>query len=172
MKEINNKLVAIFLALAAISVVIISFLTHPNVEESHDISILKQPSEFFTVNSCIYRTITYVSKKENNNLLKVLDSSYKKKNKITEDNVLNVFPTISGEVTFVSKKMYYEKINNNIKKYYVKGIIKSNTIHDYTKVEKEEETELFFIVVLDSKKQVFSIEPYNGKIFMDGDENE
>ena len=173
MKEERKKLyLAIVLVIITIIVIIISFTTTQSSDTKHNISILKQPSEFFTVNSCLYRTISYVSNKDTDSLLKVLNDSYKKKNKINANNILKVFPSTNGETTFVSKKMYYEKINNKVKKYYVRGIIKSNTIHDFSKVEKEEEKNIYFIVILDTKKQVFSIEPYNGEIFMDGDKNE
>ena len=172
MKEDKTKLLAIGLAILTIAVIIISFTTKQDKKVDHYKFILKQPSEFFTVNSCLYRTVTYVSKKDTDSLLKTLDNSYKKKNKIDKDNVLSIFPNITGEVTFVSKKMYYEKVNNNVKKYYVKGLIKKNEIHDFNIVEKEPEEYLYYIVVLDSSKQLFSVEPYDGKIFMDGDENE
>ena len=173
MKEERKKLyLAIVLVIITIIVIIISFTTTQSSDTKHNISILKQPSEFFTVNSCLYRTISYVSNKDTDSLLKVLNNSYKKKNKINANNVLKVFPSINGEATFVSKKMYYEKINNKIKKFYVKGIVKKNTIHDFSQVEKEENDYIYFIVTMDSKKQVFSIEPYDGEIFMDGDTNE
>lgn len=173
MKEERKKLyLAIILPIITIIIVVISFTTRQSNDIKHDISILKQPSEFFTVNSCLYRTITYVSNKDTDSLLKVLSDTYKKKNKINANNVLKVFPSINGEATFVSKKMYYEKINNKIKKFYVKGIVKKNTIHDFSQVEKEENDYIYFIVTMDSKKQVFSIEPYDGEIFMDGDTNE
>ena len=173
MKEERKKLyLAIILPIITIIIVVVSFTTRQSNDIKHDISILKQPSEFFTVNSCLYRTITYVSNKDTDSLLKVLSDTYKKKNKINANNVLKVFPSINGEATFVSKKMYYEKINNKIKKFYVKGIVKKNTIHDFSQVEKEENDYIYFIVTMDSKKQVFSIEPYDGEIFMDGDTNE
>ena len=173
MKEERRKLyLAIILPIITIIIVVVSFTTRQSNDIKHDISILKQPSEFFTVNSCLYRTITYVSNKDTDSLLKVLSDTYKKKNKINANNVLKVFPSINGEATFVSKKMYYEKINNKIKKFYVKGIVKKNTIHDFSQVEKEENDYIYFIVTMDSKKQVFSIEPYDGEIFMDGDTNE
>lgn len=125
MKEERKKLyLAIILPIITIIIVVISFTTRQSNDIKHDISILKQPSEFFTVNSCLYRTITYVSNKDTDSLLKVLSDTYKKKNKINANNVLKVFPSINGEATFVSKKMYYEKINNKIKKFYVKGIVK------------------------------------------------
>ena len=168
----NSKIIAILLATLAIVVIIVSFTIKKTEEQKEELTILKNPSQFFTVNSCIYRVTTYISKKETKNLLKVLSQSYRKKNKINQNNVLDVFPKIEVDSTFVSKKMYYQEINKHVKKYYVQGIIKPNIIHDYTKVEIEEYENVYYIVTLDSKNQLFSIEPYDGKIFMDGDKNE
>ena len=172
MKKDNSKIIAILLATLAIIVLIISFVFKKTEHQKEELTILKNPSKFFTVNSCIYRVTTYISRKETKNLLKVLDQSYKKKNKVNQDNVLDIFPKLEGDVTFVSKKMYYHEVNKNITKYYVQGIIKPNVIHDYTKVEIENYNNVYYIVTLDSKNQLFSIEPYDGKIFMDGDKNE
>ena len=172
MEKDSTKLLAIILAVLAILVIIISFITKQDKKTTPEILILKQPSEFFTVNSCLYRTMTFVSKKDTDSVLKILDKKYKKENKINAENVLNLFPKTEGEITFVSKKMFYEKLSKSMKKYYVKGMIKANTIHDYVEVEKEPENYLYFIVIMDSKNQTFSVEPYDGAIFVDGDSNE
>ena len=172
MKDNKTKILAIFLAIAAIAVVIIPMFFKKTTEEENDILIVKNPSEFFTVNSCLYRTITYVYKNDIDSLLKVIDEKYKKNNNINKENVLELFPNIDNEVTFVSKEMYYEELNKDIKKYYVRGCVQSNIIHDFDIVEKEEDVDLYYIVMLNSEKQIFSVEPYDGKIFMDGEKNE
>ena len=115
MKDDKKKILAIFLAIVAVTTIIISTFFKKSAEETADILIVKNPSEFFTVNSCLYRTITYAYNKDEDSLLKVLDRKYKKDNNINKENVLKIFPNISGEVTFVSKKMYYQEFSNNIK---------------------------------------------------------
>lgn len=173
MKENNSKVLAVLLLILAIVVFFVSLFFGKNKKEDEEnLSIVNNASEFFTVNSCIYRVTNYIYKKDINSLLYVLSSKYKKENKVDETNLLDKFPKITQNSTFVSKKMYYKKISDDITKYYVFGFIRQNILHDYVAVEKQEEQKAYFIVVLDSNKQIFSIEPYSGEIFMEGDTNE
>ena len=171
MKKDNSKVLAIILPIVAIIVVILSFLFNKKEPEKNDILIVNSASNYFTVNSCLYRVTTYISNNDTDSLLKVLNETYKKKNNITASNVLDKFQKIEKNSTFVSKKMYYEEINENVTKYYVYGVFRPNIIHDYTIVEQSEDLDAYFIVYLDSSKQLYSIEPYNGDLFMDGDKN-
>ena len=172
MKKDKSKLLAIFLVLLTIIVVTISFISKRQISNESKINIVIKPSSFFTVNSCLNRVITYISKKDAKSLISTLDGNYIKDNNITEENVLNQFEINLENPTFVSKKMYYQKINQNITKYYVAGILKENILHDYDPVEKEPTQYTYFIVNLDSDNGIFTIEPYNGTIFMDGENNE
>ena len=174
MNEKNSKLLAIFLAILAIIVVVVSIVSgkKDNNIDDKDASIVNNASKFFTVNSCMYRVTNYIYKKDTSSLMNVLSNKYKKDNEINETNILNKLPQITQNSTFVSKKMYYKEISKTITKYYVYGVIRPNILHDFDSVENIEEKDSYFIVILDSEKQVFSIEPYDGKIFMDGDNNE
>ena len=172
MKEKNSKLLAILLAILTITVVIVSiFLVAKDDDRDDDLLIVSNASEFFTVNSCLYRITNYVYKKDTSSLINVLTSKYKKKNKISELNVLDEFPKVTQSSTFLSKKMYYKNLKKGINKYYVFGVIRPNILHDYEAVKENEEQEVYFVVVLDSNKQVFSIEPYDGEVFIGGDKN-
>lgn len=169
----KSKLTAIILVFLVIIVVTISFITKNNEKsKSNDINIVTNASNFYTVNSCLYRTITYISSKDTNSLLLLIPESYKKENKITKDNVLDLFFETDITSTFVSEKMYYEVISNNLTKYYVKGYVEENKIYDDELLVKEEHDSVYFIVYLDSSESIFSIEPYDGKIFKEGDLNE
>lgn len=171
MKKDKSKFLAIFLVFLTILVVVISSLMNKNKQESTTIDIVRNPSEFFTINSCIYRVITYIQKEDATSLLQVLSEKYKKDNKINNQNVLSVFSKLEKESTFKSMKMYYEKIDDNITKYYVYGKIEENLLHDYSIVEQTDEKETYFVVYLDKKKQIFSIEPYDGYLFLEGEKN-
>ena len=56
----NSKIIAILLATLAIVVIIVSFTFKKTEEQKEELTILKNPSQFFTVNSCIYRVTTYI----------------------------------------------------------------------------------------------------------------
>lgn len=170
----KSKLTAIVLAILAIIVVITSLIKNNDKEinEEKEISIVTNYSSFYTVNSCLYRTITYLSSKDKESLLLVLDDTYKEKNNITEDNVLSIFDEIGENYTFDSKKMYYQELNDDIVKYYVYGIAFENQIYDYTVLSDTDGKDFYFVVYMDTKNEIFSIEPYDGKIFLEGDTNE
>lgn len=169
----KSKLVAIILVILTIVVVIISTVFNKNgEEEKHDINIVTNYSNFYTINSCLYRVITYLSDSDNESIFLLLDDKYKKKNKITKDNVLSLFEKIQENYTFESKKMYYENVSNNITKYYVYGVAYENQIYDGQELLESSYQNLYFVVYIDSENKIFSIEPYDGNLFIEGDINE
>ena len=90
------------------------------------------------------------------------------KNEITQENVLDLFFDVTETSTFVSQKMYYEYINKNTNKYYVQGYIQENQLFDDELLTNQDYETVYFIVYLDSNENIFSIEPYDGKIFKEG----
>ena len=169
----NSKYVAIVLAVLAIIVIIISLVTgNDNKKNDSKPLMVTNASNFYTVNSCLYRTITYLAEKNKESLNLILSEQYKKENKIKEDNILNLFPNVEESSTFVSEKMYYEIITSNITKYYVKGYIQIDSKMDDEPLKTKDYDSVYFIVYLNSTDKIFSIEPYEGEIFNEGDINE
>ena len=169
----KSKLVAITLVIITILVVVITNLFNKGEQQKENkIEIVTNYSNFYTVDSCLYRTITYIASKDNESLLTLLSNNYKKENNIDNNNVLELFVEIEEDSLFVSKKMYYEQINNNITKYYVHGQIKKNQILDDELIYREDYKDTYFIVYLDTENKTFAIEPYNGDIFIGGENNE
>lgn len=166
----KSKLIALVLSILAIVVVIVTFIVdnNKNNKENNDILIVTNASNFYTVNSCLYRTITYISSNDEESLLLLLPEEYKENNKITQDNVMDLFFDVTETSTFVSEKMYYEYVSENVNKYYVKGYVQENQLFDDELLVKQDYETVYFIVYLDSNENIFSIEPYDGKIFMEG----
>ena len=76
----NSKYIAIILAILAIIVIIISLVTgKDNKKNSLEPLIVTNASNFYTVNSCLYRTITYLAEKDKESLNLILSEEYKKK---------------------------------------------------------------------------------------------
>lgn len=166
----KSKLTALVLAILAIIVVVVNFIIDNNKKEetNNDIFIVTNASNFYTVNSCLYRTITYISSNDKESLLLLLPEEYKESNKITQNNVMDLFDNVSETSTFISEKMYYEYISNNISKYYVQGYIQENQLFDDELLTNQDYERAYFIVYLDTNKNIFSVEPYDGKIFKEG----
>ena len=169
--EDKSKLITIILVIITVIVVALSYIFNQsnNKEKEKEVNIVTNYSNFYTVNSCLYRVITYISSRDSETLLTILDDKYKKENKINEDNVMELFTPIEADSTFVSKKMYYQKINNNIAKYYVYGNIEQNLFTEDYSNNNLQLKEAYFIVYLDSTNKTFSIEPYSGEMFIGGE---
>lgn len=170
----NSKLTAVILVVITIVVVIGTFIfnnVNKNKQDS-EIKIVTNYSNFYTVNSCLYRVITYLNSNDRESLMLILDNNYKSENGVNIDNVTNLFGNIEEDSTFVSDKMYYQEINENITKYYVSGHIEKNQLYDDDYTNKLESRQAYFIVYLDSTNKTFSIEPYTGEIFINGGANE
>ena len=84
---------------------------------------------------------------------------------------MNFFKNVGSDSTFVSKKMYYQNINDNITKYYVYGVIEKNEFSEEYSIDNSETKDAYFIVYLDSNNKTFSVEPSSLDIFKSvGDE--
>lgn len=171
MKDKKN-IIAIILVIVTILVLLISnLLKEEPQKEKKEIKIVTNYSNFYTVSSCLDRTLNYLSKKDKDSVYYVLNDNYIKTEKITKENVLDVFADVLENSTFVSEKMYYEEINDKLTKYYVEGHIEVDRIYDDEEFVINSESSNYFIVYLDSENEIFSVEPYSGEIFKSGDLN-
>ncbi len=169
----RTKLFAIILVIVTILVVVLTYIFSNNDKKDENrINIVTNYSNFYTVNSCLYRTITYISNKDSKNLLLLINPSYAKKNNINESNVVSLFNDIPANSSFASKKMYYEEISKNIIKYYVYGVVIEDNLYEDFEVRDKVSYPMYFIVYINRDKGIFSIEPYSGELFINGDKNE
>ncbi|MDO4963249.1 MAG: hypothetical protein Q4E75_04040 [bacterium] len=157
----KKKILAIFLAILAIVVILIStFTNNSKKNEQSKIYIVTNYSNFYTVSSCINRFVDYISNKESDNVFLILSDNYKKENKISKESVLNIFDGYLDNSYFEADKMYYQNINSNITKFYVYGKVSASNAF-----ELSDNIDAYFIVYLDSSNKTFSVEPYNADSF-------
>ena len=169
----RSKLLAIVLVIVTIIILVFASIFNKKEDAGEkDIHVVKNYSNFYTVSSCLYRTITYINSNDTESLLLILTDKYKRDNNINENNVLEVFPYIEDNSTFNPKKMYYEKLTDNITKYYVFGYVEREELIENIQITKPDRLDVYFIVYLDTSKKIFSVEPYSGNIFLDGDIDE
>ena len=79
----RNILIIIF-CLIIILVILYKIFSSPS--KKNNIDIVKSSSKFYTVSSCISRYLNYLSSNDTDNILLLLDNSFKKKNKINSNN--------------------------------------------------------------------------------------
>ena len=168
----KNGLIALILLVVTITVLLTSYFVKNNKEEKKEkIDIVTNYSNFYTVDSCLNRFVIFLSSKDEESILSILNDEYIKKEEIKKENVLDLFSEVKEGSNFVSKKMYYTKISENISKYYVYGSIEYNELQT-TNNFKSESNDVYFIVYIDKNKRLYSVEPYSGDIFNSGEEYE
>ena len=162
-KDSNNKFLIVILIILGVIAGILYFIDDKEEEVTSKepaYSLLKDYSRFFTVNSCVYKYITYSMSDKTEDLLNVLDKNFIEKNGINSDNVYQHINKLNGSYSFKAKKIYYQKVSDTYFKYYVYGYL----IQDVIDSEGVKE-DYYVIVNMDLEKQIFSITPYDGKIF-------
>lgn len=151
-----------FFGILAIALIIFRLIGN---KAKNEINIVTSSSKFYTVSNCVYRYLTYVNAQDGESVIKLLDNSYKEKEKITKDNVFEKITVYENAYTFEARKMYQEKVNKDITKYYVYGYLRENTLDaDFTNTHLD----YYIIVILNTKNKTFSIIPYKGDIFING----
>ena len=156
-------LLSIVIILIAFSIYLINkedIRINTNSLKGESVQIVKNYNDFYTVNSCIYRYLTYLQNNDTNSLLKVLNEDFIRTNGINSTNIYNYLISYDGNVNFNSKKMYYEEMSSNVIKYYVYGYVEKDIMDSFP-----EQIDAYYIVILDKENKVFSIQPYNGEIF-------
>lgn len=157
-KNLWKKIIIVILCVTAIVLILLKVFN--NNKKTSNIQIVTSTSKFYTVSNCADRFLKYLSSENIDNLLILLDDSYKKDNNISKDNIFNIINRLDGEYSFNAKKMYQQKINDNIMKYYVKGYILKEDIDN-----NGEKIDYYIIVLLDENNSTYSIIPYDEELF-------
>lgn len=167
---IGIGILIIFIVMTGIFIFSKSTNHHDVTYITSKISMVTDNSRFYTVSSCVSKYLTYLSSSNSSALLQLLDSRYKEENKITLLNINDFIKPLDQNYEFVALKMYQEKFNDNIMKYYVYGTIRPEqfyeTVEDYYVADHDQD--YYIIIYLDFKNQTFSVEPDDGTIFKGG----
>lgn len=165
MEKKKDYTLLIIICVLLLSVAVLLFLNNNDEEEN---ILSKEPkyklvddySRFFTINSCVYKYITYLSSNKTDDLISVLDEEYVSKNNIDTNNVYNYVNKLSGNYSFKSKKIFYQVSDDKIIKYFVHGYLIEETINGIGTKQ-----DYYLIVNLDTENQLFSVSPYDGDLF-------
>lgn len=159
----NNKILAIVLVCLVGVVAIYNIFFKGNKQEKIDtktISVLTDNSRFYTVSSCVSKFLSFLTGKDTDKLYVLLDENYVKENNVTKENIYNFLGTYDNELIFSPKKIFEQRISENIYKYYVKGYISPDIMDSIG-----EKQDYYIIVIQDQENMTFSIVPYDGKMF-------
>lgn len=119
-------------------------------EMNQKLSRLTNNSRFYSINNLINRFLENVENNEATATFNVLDQEFIKQNSITEKNVLDKIGKIANVNRYETKEIYGNtEIPCTI--YYAKGKIGN--------------TDLYYIIVVDTKNNTYSIEPINEQLY-------
>ncbi len=162
----RNKIIIIVICVI-VAIILVFYQIFNSDKKNNNINIVTSSSKFYTVSNCISRYISYLNAGDADSIYLLLDSSYKKKNNISINNVLDIIGGSNNFYSFQATKMYQEELDSNITKYYVKGYIFVDDIDSSTN-----RSNYYLIVILDTKNSTYSIIPYDGEMFDKEEYNE
>ena len=163
----KQKVLAYALTFVLVVLIVLKFVFKD--EEKKQLDIVTSSSKFYTVSSCVNRYIDFVYNEDSEKILEVLDSKYKTKNNLNKNNLFDKLDRLDKEYDFEARKMYQEKINDDVMAYYVKGYLIENIMSNNLVNEKKD---FYIIVYLDSKNSTYSVVPYDGEVFIEEEQNE
>lgn len=160
----KEKILILFILIGLVVLIITKIISYYNSKNKIDyddsIIVLNDNSKFFVVSSCVDKLIKYTMSKDSQNVLKLLEESYKQSNNIDENNVLNYFPILNGNYSFSARKIYQQQISSTTYKYYVYGNYYQELISGIG-----DKQPLYLVVYLYTENMTFSVEPYDGTLF-------
>lgn len=108
--------------------------------EYNKISKLKDKSIIYTISGCINKYLAFISTKNANALLELLDEKYIEKNNITNENVVDKLGNLEKHQKMELKEIYYEYESEIVVAYYVKASIRDDNTNN---IENNEMVEFY-----------------------------
>lgn len=164
----NKKTISIILVVLLIglvfALVIIERINYQNSLPKKDkYALVKDASEFFTIDDCANRYITYLSSGDAKSLLSIMNENYVNENGLNSNNIINRLDTSNfrdNEVSFKTRKMLVKYLSDTVNEYYLYGEIYFDGIDNYYKM-----TNYYLIITVDSDTLEFNVKPYDGAVF-------
>ena len=164
-KTTKTEIVIIILL---ITVFAISFIYAKTTEGKADeetidttVTALSDVNRFFTIDSAISKYFSYVTAKNSESILKILDEDYIERNNITSSNIYNFVGNYDANIKTSLEEAYQISSYNNIYKYYVKVGLKLETLYDSTL-----QGYVYYIVTINENELTFAIEPISETIYL------
>lgn len=168
MKIFKDKKDLYLVIILGIFIVFLVLILNKNNNENEEFSekeykTVTNYSNFFTIEGCVNRYISTIMSKNTDDLLVLLNDSYKNKYGVNKDNVYNFIGEFKNKNTFQAKKMYVKDST-----FYVYGYLMEETI-DSLKITDD----YYLIIETNKDDNTYNVTPYDGAIFKDkGDVSE
>ena len=161
-EKIELSVVIILVVVLVFSFVYVKFTENKKEEETINTEVvaLADVNRFFTIDSAISKYFSYITLKDNESLLKILDEDYIERNNITASNISNYVGNYDDNIRSSLEEAYQVSSYNNIYKYYVKVVLKAETLYESTL-----QGYVYYIVTINENELTFAIEPISDIIY-------
>ena len=161
-EKIELSIVVIFIIIFVGSFIYMKFTENKTEDQQIDTTViaLVDVNRFFTIDSAISKYFSYVTSKNSESILKILDEDYVSRNNITNDNIYNFVGNYDTNISSSLEEAYQISSYNNIYKYYVKVVLRLETLYDSTLQEY-----VYYIVTINENELTFAMEPISEIIY-------
>ena len=161
-EKIELSIVVIFIIIF-VGTFIYTKMTEKKTEDQQidtTVIALADVNRFFTIDSAISKYFSYITSKDDASILTILDSDYIKRNNITASNVYDFVGEYDANISSNLEEAYQISSYNNIYKYYVKVVLRLETLYDSTLQEY-----VYYIVTINENELTFAMEPISEIIY-------
>ena len=161
--KIEVVIIILLIAVFGISLIYAKTTERRAEEETINTTVtaLSDVNRFFTIDSAISKYFSYVTSKNSESILKILDEDYIERNNITSSNIYNFVGNYDANIKTSLEEAYQISSYNNIYKYYVKVALKLETLYDSTLQEYA-----YYIVTINENELTFAIEPISEILYL------
>lgn len=155
LKQLLIILAVILLVLGIISIVKKSKNNDTNTETEIKLETVKDYSTFFTVENCINKYINALSNSNGEDAFNLLTNEYKNLISINKDNVDEKLDYLDGNYVYEARNIFEKNIDNNIKEYYIYGLLKEDVLGEY-----DTGKDSYYQVIIEDESYTFTLRPY------------
>ncbi len=132
-----------------------------NVEEEvhTELEMVQDKDMFYTVTNCVQTYINYLTDKEAEIVYNLLDSEYKERLNINEQNVLSNLVTYDNYQVFRPKKMYQTDQDQSRTIFLVYGTVRDEIPLREMSITERQETDIYIAVKIDYGENIYTIIP-------------
>ena len=161
--KIEIIIITLLIAIFGISFIYMKTTEKKSEEEkiNTEVIALADVNRFFAIDSAVAKYFSYITSKNSESILQVLDKDYVERNNITSSNIYNFVGNYDFNIKSNLEEAYQVSSYKNVYKYYVKVALKLETLYTSTL-----QRYAYYIVTIDENDLTFAIEPISDIIYL------
>lgn len=164
----KTEKIELFIVIILVIVFVFSFIYMKTTENKSEeqridtrVTALEDINRFFTIDSAVSKYFSYVVLKDSESLLKILDEDYIKRNNITSSNIYDFVGNYDNTIRSELEEAYQVSSYNNVYKYYVKVVLKEETLYDSAL-----QGYVYYIVTINENELTYAVEPISDIVYL------